>query len=277
MKRIVFWLKEPLSQKTISKLRRKMYFHSVFVETVYEDTDIEPKEHTLYITPCADLYERLKEKGISAVQLGFSTEDINSFSGSKYYITDPEEIPFESFSLYYKRLNNIPVEITRTKRLIIRETTESDVDAFYEMYKNPEMTRYTEPLYDDIEEEKKYVTEYREKVYNLESPGIWTLIRKNDGVIIGRAGIIASSDYDCEIGFAVGCEYQKQGYAFEAVSKIKEIAVKRYGVREISALVMPGNVASQTLLTKTGFKKISDTKRSGIEYEVWKYDYIAKC
>ena len=275
MKRIVFWLKEPLPGKVIRVLRRRMYFHSVFVEMVLETDDIEPVDGALYITPERDLFKKLTDKGIKPVQLGFGTDNISFFEGCKYYIVNPEEISFEEYSLYYKRLNSLPVEITRTKRLIIRETTESDVDDFYEMYKNPEMTRYTEPLYDDIEEEKKYVTEYREKVYNLESPGIWTLIRKKDKRIIGRAGIIASSNYDSEIGFAVGCEFQKQGYAFEAVNKIKQIAAKRYGVKEISALVMPGNIASKALLTKAGFKKLTETQKNGILYEVWKYDYIA--
>lgn len=275
MKRIVFWLKEPLSKNVIRVLRRKMYFHSVFVETVPESTDIEPLDDALYITSDWDLYKRLTDKGIRPVQLGFDTENIKMFEGCRYYITNPEEIPFECFSLYYKRLNDIPVEITRTKRLIIRETTESDVDDFYEMYKNSEMTRYTEPLYDDIEEEKKYVKEYREKVYNLESPGIWTLVRKKDGKIIGRAGVIGSVDYDSEIGFAIGCDFQKQGYAFEAVNRIKEIARKKYGIKEICALVMPGNSASQALLKKTGFERFSEMKKDGILYEVWKYDFIA--
>ena len=157
----------------------------------------------------------------------------------------------------------------KTKRLLLRETIEADVDEFVKIYSNPEMTKYTEPLYSDPEEERKYVREYQEKVYKIQGFGIWTVIRRKDNKIIGRAGLTAREGFDdYEIGFAIGCDYQRKGYGCEAVKAILSFA-KKNELGEINALVMPGNEASKALLSKVGFSKVSETVLGNTEYEVW--------
>ena len=51
------------------------------------------------------------------------------------------------FNLVYMRAHHIPVEIARTSRTIIREMTEKDLPDMYELYADPAVARWTEPLY----------------------------------------------------------------------------------------------------------------------------------
>ena len=63
-----------------------------------------------------------------------------------------------------------------------------DVEDFYRIYADPSITRFMEGLYPDVEQEKEYVREYIEKVYTFFEFGVWTVVEKESGSVIGRAG-----------------------------------------------------------------------------------------
>lgn len=82
----------------------------------------------------------------------------------------------------------------------------------------------------------------------------YTLVRKTDQVKIGVCGL-----YDREglagidLGFALLPDYEGQGYAYEAASRVKQAAYEDFGIQELSAITTQHNSASQKLLTKLGF------------------------
>ncbi|MCQ2519238.1 MAG: GNAT family N-acetyltransferase [Lachnospiraceae bacterium] len=221
------------------------------------------KKDTLLITDSKDIYL----KNPDSLILINDISDMDSFLGAKYFVMYPGDCEPDYFIKIWQRINNIPWEIIETDRLIIRETTQEDVDTFFEIYKDPAMTLFNEKLYEDIEEEKKYALEYAEKVYKVQGFGIWTIIEKATNEVIGRAGLTVRAGFDdVEIGFLIGTAYQGQGYATEAVKACIEMA-KKLEFESVYALVMEGNEPSKHILNKLGFLNSGIRKVNGIEYE----------
>ncbi len=269
MKRIFFCLEKGPGLLNKLKIKIKMRLRFVSVNFNKFDNFSFAEKETLIITDNAGDYEKIKARGLDALILIEETGEIDNFKNARYFIMNPYNTEYAYFKGTFDRFNNIPWEPVKTKRLILRETVESDVDVFYEMYKDPEMTRFTESLYEDIEEEKKYVKEYREKVYEIQGFGIWTVIRKKDKRIIGRAGLITRAGFsEPEVGYAIGTSYQRQGYATEAIKGILKFA-KENGFEKVNALVMKENEASEKLLQKIGFKAAGNTRIGCINYDVW--------
>lgn len=229
----------------------------------------EPVKGELIVTDSQSAYEYYKLRGIEVLIYIHEEKELDSYPKAQYLVINPEDTDYEYFERVYRRIHDIPWEIARTKRMIIRETIEEDVDEFAIMYKDSRMTKYMEPLYENIEAEKKYAREYRDKVYACQGFGIWTLLDKKTQKCIGRAGLTYRCGFDnVEIGFAIGTEYWNKGYASEAIREILAFA-ERENLGSVNALVMKDNAASRHVLEKFDFKYIEDTVTSGREYMVY--------
>ena len=104
----------------------------------------------LYVTDSGICHRFLCEKGLAAIAYLHEDNRKESFSMAAYAIEKIEEIEPESLELAYLRLTGQPWTILETDRCVIRETTLQDIDAFYEIYKEPSITYYMENLYQDI-------------------------------------------------------------------------------------------------------------------------------
>nr|MCR5319862.1 GNAT family N-acetyltransferase [Lachnospiraceae bacterium] len=154
----------------------------------------------------------------------------------------------------WQRLKKLPWDILETERCKVRETTVEDVDSFYEIYKAPGITDYTEPLFDNPEDEVQYAIDYRENVYSLYGYGIWTVLDKAIGKVIGRAGLTMREGFEePELGYVIAREYQGQGIATEVCNAILEYGHKELGFTLIQAFTKRENLPSEMLLKKLGF------------------------
>lgn len=172
----------------------------------------------------------------------------------KYVIEGFEDVDGQYFVRVWQRLTGKPWHITDTKRCIIRETTESDVDAFYEIYREPSITMYMEDLFEDREAEFQYIKDYREKIYEFYGFGMWTVLDKESGQVIGRAGISMREGYeDPELGFVIAKSFQGKGIATEVCDAVLKFAQKEFGFIRFQALVHKDNLASLRLLSRLGF------------------------
>ncbi len=270
MKSIIFYIKHKPSPATRLSFALRMLLRGVKVSYCKEDAAMNYDTGNLYVTDSEISYSRISKAGgkaLAVVEEGASDTD---FAGAEYLCSDVFKAEFKYFDEVWHRFNDLPMTILKTKRLILRETVEADVDSFYEMYKDPRITEFTEGLYDNPEEEKEYVRQYREKVYKVSIFGIYTVIRKKDGAIIGRVGTTIRDGFDeVEVGFVIGTAYQRKGYAFEAMKAILK-RMDGFGEKKRFALVMPGNISSQKLLTKLSFAKVDEITVGGIRYGLWK-------
>ncbi len=164
----------------------------------------------------------------------------------------------------YRRFKGIPWTILETERLLVREMTEQDLDALYEVYADPSISLYTEGLYEDKDEERAYIRDYIKHVYAFCGYGIWSVIHKESGKMIGRAGLACRDGFDTpELGYVIGVPYQKQGYATEVCRAILAYADDRLGFSEIRAVFEPENQASQKLCEKLNFIKEGEVQLDG--------------
>ena len=205
------------------------------------------------------LAKELSDKGYYCVGLLHKKEAARSFPGLKYVFSDIEDLDIDSFVKVYQRYAGEPWTVMETERLIIRETTVEDVDEFYKIYSDPDMTRYMEGLFDNPEDEKRYQKDYIDKVYGLMGFGVWTLLRKSDMRVIGRAGFSVRNGFDePELGFLVGKEFQRQGYCMEALRAIMEYGRKVLLFDRVQTLVKAENTVSIHICERLGFIKKED-------------------
>ena len=227
---------------------------------------------TLYVaSPDAD-FKALTESGIPfVVYVDTLAENAGTFfDGAKYVLEgegefDPEDFDPEELEKIYRRLKKIPWDILETDRCVIKETSLDDLGEFYRIYADPDITRFTEDLMERSEEEK-YTENYRDLIYEIYGHGIWTVIKKDTGEIIGRAGLDERAGFDTpELGFVIGKPWQKQGYAYEVCSAILSWAAEN-DIHEIMSLTEKENSKAVNLLKKLGFSEGNPVSIGTSEY-----------
>ncbi|MDE5931939.1 MAG: GNAT family N-acetyltransferase [Lachnospiraceae bacterium] len=238
------------------------------VQTDERDSPEETTEkETLYITDNASWQKRLYEEKLPVIIYLHEENREENFMLAEYAIERIKEIELESLELAYLRLTGQPWTILTTNRCIIRETTTDDVDSFYEIYREPSITEYMEGLFADRNEEIAYIQDYIKNVYRFYGYGMWTVLEKTDGKVIGRAGLSWREGYDIpELGFVIGVPWQRQGYAYEVCRAILDYGKEELGFTSFQALVMVENEKSRTLCEKLGFAYEETVEVDGVEY-----------
>ncbi len=165
-----------------------------------------------------------------------------------------------------------------TERLYIKPTTENDAKFIYELLNTPKWIKYIGNRdVKSVESAKDYIKE--KMIPQFESLGYsnYTLIRKDDNEKIGTCGLYDREGLEgIDIGFAFLPRYEKKGFAFEASSKIIDIAFSEFGIKTISAITKKDNISSQKLLEKLGLKFTGITKLPNDDEELYlfKIDFI---
>lgn len=237
------------------------------VQTKSDDAEFtRAEQETLYITDSETVYHALRQQGRYVLPYRHGGNGDASFTGALYVIEQIEEVGYETVDMAYRRLAGLPWEILTTRRCIIRETIPEDVDSFYQIYAEPEVTQYMESLYPDRDEEIAYIEDYRDSVYRFYGYGMWTVLTK-DGTVIGRAGISWREGFELpELGFVIGVPWQRRGYAYEVCSAILSYARDELNMTQVQALVMSGNEKSSALCRKLGFQYVEDITLDGAIY-----------
>ena len=178
------------------------------------------------------------------------------FGDAPYALEEPEETEPEYLERVYRRCHDLPWEILTTERCWLRETVEADVDSFWQMYQDAGITRYTQQLYPTPEAERKYVREYRRLVYAFYEFGVWTVLDRKSGAVVGRAGLSVREGYDLpELGFVIHRDWQGRGLAGEVCRGILRYARESLGFERIQVLVHEENTVSLHLCQKLGFQQ----------------------
>ncbi len=229
--------------------------------------DLGEEGGILYVTDDSGKAKELRESGEAVLVHLHEGNRNQDFSDFLFAVEDPDWSDTDYQERVFRRLKNLPWRILETERCLIRETTVADVDAFYEIYANPAITRYMEGLYPDPEQERQYVKEYIEKIYTYYEYGVWTVVEKESGSVIGRAGLSARAGYrEPELGFLIGADWQQRGYAEEVCRGILEFAGSRLGFERVQVLVQTGNEPSLRLCRKLGFCGEERVELNGTEH-----------
>lgn len=274
LKRVVFILEKENAQSGIGSLTDELAANMVesYIENVdailQDNINFAELSDTLFITDNAACQKYLQNSKYPVIVYLHDENRNEQFTHAEFAIEQIEEVEYESLKLAYLRLTGQPWTILTTDRCEVRETTIEDADSFYEIYKEPSITRYMEDLYDDKAAEVAYIQDYIRNVYAFYGYGMWTVLEKSSGEVIGRAGISWREGFDIpELGFVIAVPYQHQGYAYEVCRAILEYGKTELGFTCIQALVMEGNESSKSLCGRLGFKYCEKIELEGIEYE----------
>ncbi len=151
----------------------------------------------------------------------------------------------------------IPIE---TKRLIIRELDKNDSEAFSKNGSDPEINYFNwylpYPL--PIEKAKKIIEKRRVETNTHRWLYELAIVLKETKEFIGILSLydVSKPDKKAKIGYWIGKNYRKRGYAKEAISEIISYAFKELNLNKISAKTMIDNKASIALLENQGFRKV---------------------
>ncbi len=218
----------------------------------------------LYVTDHGAIAKVLSEEGRAVLGYRHHQNAAEGFEGIKYILESPEGTPAEYFERVFRRYAGLPWSILETERCYVRESCEEDVEAFYTIYNDPEVTRYTEGLYEHALSERAYIREYIEKVYSYFEFGIWTVVLKESGEIIGRAGLSVREGFvEPELGYVFGVLWQGKGLAKEVCEGILKYAQEELEMTKLQVLIQPGNEASVKLAQRLGFQKIDEVETEG--------------
>jgi RimJ/RimL family protein N-acetyltransferase len=145
-----------------------------------------------------------------------------------------------------------------TERLILRRFGESDVEPFMAYRFDPEVARFQ--TWDACTRQQALGFIREQQSVQPGIPGIWfqyAIALKNSGALIGDCGLFTHHDdrQQADIGYTLAREFQGQGYATEAVSRILDFAFGELTMHRIVAMVDCENRASVALLERLGMRR----------------------
>ena len=199
-----------------------------------------------------------KDTKMATIGYGALAEDAGSLLQPDMLVEGFEEVDVAFLDRVMKRAQGLPWVTLVTERCYLREITADDLDDLYELYAQPGITDYTEPLYERAEEEQ-YTRDYIANMYRFYGYGMWLVCDRTNDSLIGRAGFAhrdLGDEIVLEMGYVIDVPYQRQGYAFEVCQTLLSYAKEELSdFEEVNCFVEPGNVASHGLMKKLCFEE----------------------
>lgn len=209
----------------------------------------------LIITSAANFNESLLASGLTTV-----VYDKNLGSGLPYgfdLIVDSfEDIDIDFLIRIFKHKNKIPCMIAETKRTVIRELCEKDIDEVIKISREEHILKFVEDGRVSEEEQKEKLLAYIDNIYRFYDYGIWGIFDRADGCLIGLISLDLLTDTEeaeYETGFFIRKERLGQGFAKEAIEMVVNYAKNKLSASELIAVTDYENVPARTLLEKCGF------------------------
>lgn len=177
-------------------------------------------------------------------------------SGCRILLEGFQEVDLAFLQNVHTRALGLPVQIAETPRLLIREMTLADLDDINALYREDEFTGFHRLPDLNRQEEEEKIKAYISYMYGMYQFGMWVVIEKKSGKLIGRAGF-GIADYlefsEIDMGYLIKEEYRRQGYAKEASQAVLDYAARVLEFPQVSAYVEPKNLVSVHLLERLGF------------------------
>jgi RimJ/RimL family protein N-acetyltransferase len=169
-----------------------------------------------------------------------------------------------------------------TERLSMRPVEAADADAFAPYLADPEVVRFiggqtlSRPEVDDR------VALWRRR-FDLDGFGHFALVRRADGVVVGRCGLLvwqlpgwevttrseAVEPYELELGWMLGREHWGRGYATEAARAVVELTFGPLGRTRLISLIAEENVASAAVARRLGMAVEGEARLHDLRVEIW--------
>lgn len=260
-------------------------------------------DHVAHSKPAPDIFTlALKELGVTASQAIVIEDSMNgTIASTEAGITcigylNPNSgnqdlsrahVLIESFQYIdthfieseYCRAHGLPVEITTTKRLVIRELTVEDIKTMYQIYQDPKVHEFIDDIDEYLQVEIEKHKAYIRNVYSFFGYGLWGVFTKDANELIGRCGIqnrTIDNRTEIELGYLLNSTHWGMGYAIECTKAVLAYAFEYLGITRIVASIDKLNTRSISLAKKLGMtleKEIIDRNRKCYLYVIAKDDF----
>jgi len=142
-----------------------------------------------------------------------------------------------------------------TERLIIRTTQLTDEQFIYDLLNTPNWIRYIgDRKIKTLQDASAYIENRMLSALREFGFSNNTIIRKSDQRKIGVCGLYKKEGLEYhDIGFALFPEFEGQGYALEACDRLIDYSRQKFNIKQIQAITLEENTASQKLLKRLGF------------------------
>lgn len=91
---------------------------------------------------------------------------------------------------------------------------------------------------------------------------------------MGVTGFIERNPGVAEVGFILAADHQRKGYGVESLNATIRFAFDFQDYRKLTATVTAGNIASQRLLLKTGFRQQGVIRQNYYLNGKWRDDWV---
>lgn len=166
--------------------------------------------------------------------------------------------------IQFNRITTLPT--LETERLILRPFRMDDVDAWFEINKDPEVTKYTGD--GGVQSKSEIERRIRDHVladYSKHGFGRWAVIFKATNELIGFAGLKYMPDMEVvDLGYRFKTDYWGKGLATEASKHCIAFGFDDLGLERIHAYVLPDNKGSIRVLDKMNFQFIREFFEEGV-------------
>ena len=143
----------------------------------------------------------------------------------------------------------------QTERLVLRKIYDDDAQMlFNNIYNNYEWYKFYYQLqFNSLEEYQQLVFKYKDWYANG-NHFRWGIVEKTSNEMIGIVQLHSKDNLNnnCKIGYIIGYNYTKRGYAQEAANQVIDFALNVLNYHRIEADIVENNIDSIKLVENLG-------------------------
>ena len=165
--------------------------------------------------------------------------------------------------------------IIETERLFLREMKESDFDALYKVLADSDIMQHYPYAFDESRV-RNWIQRNIER-YRIFGFGLWAVCLKETGEMIGDCGLtmqFINGEIKPEIGYHIGADKQRNGYAKEAAIAVRDWTFNNTPFQIVYSYMKYTNEPSVKTAISYGCKQVDEYKDD--ENEITKVFAISK-
>lgn len=162
-----------------------------------------------------------------------------------------------------------------TTRLTITEFTPDMAESVHKNSLDADNRRFVpDEVFETVEDAAETIAFLMGVYTHGGGPLVYPVLLKS-GACIGYVQAIPLEDGTYEIGYHIGGNYTKQGYATEAVAAFLPVILAQLGISEIAGICLAENQASVKVMERCGFTKLYEGPGiyQGQERNICKYTF----
>lgn len=162
-----------------------------------------------------------------------------------------------------------------TERLTITEFTMDMAESVHLNSLDEDNRRFVpDEVFETVEEAAETVEFLMGCYQSGDGPLVYPVLLK-DGTYIGYVQAVPFEEGEWEVGYHIGGDYTKQGFATEAVKAFLPVVMKALGIRQMVGVCLADNMASVKVMERCGFVKLFEGlgNYQGEERAICKFTY----